>query len=317
MIYAYGLCQQGAYHVKEGIICQDAYNIIKCGPRMVIGVVADGLGSEQYSDIAAKTAVSIAAKYCAEKISSKSLDEEILNAIHEAFTASQDAIEHIAAENGHDADQYDTTLSLALLFEGNLYYGHSGDSGIVALADDGMYYKVTEQQRDQDGRVFPLFFREEKWVFGKFEKKTVSAFLATDGMYELLFPVYLRNETVSIYVTLARFFMAPDSLKIAEIGENAVETNMEEFVGSLSDTQVNDDKTMVVIIDSSVEYCLQSDDYYREPDWESLREKYERNWRRQAYPNLFPAHNNELQNEAITDEKINDNKSIDSTGNDQ
>lgn len=63
-----------------------------------------------------------------------------------------------------------------------------------------LYCKVTEQQRDSYGRVFPLYFGNEKWVFGKCEKAVASVLLATDGMFETLFPywkLYLYSDSNS------------------------------------------------------------------------------------------------------------------------
>ena len=68
MIYAYGITQQGTYHVKKGIVCQDAHRFIKCGDSYGIAAVADGLGSEEHSDIASQLAVALSTEYCAEHI---------------------------------------------------------------------------------------------------------------------------------------------------------------------------------------------------------------------------------------------------------
>jgi hypothetical protein len=167
-----------------------------------------------------------------------------------------------------------------------LYYGHSGDSGIVALTIDGLYEKVTEQQRDEDSRVFPLFF-EDKWVFGQFAKKVCSVFLATDGMLETLFPFLIRNETVNIHVNLAQFFMDNRNLRIDQEGESAVKARIEDFIKNIPDEQVNDDKTVVVLVNSSIKPKLQPDEYYIEPDWTALKRKRDEEWKRLAYPHLF------------------------------
>ena len=251
MIYAYGVTQQGAYHVKNNVVCQDYHKIIKCSENMIIAAVADGLGSEEHSDVASKTASELSTEYCSDHIKSNSTEEEILGVIKDSFELSQNTIEQIATENGHDFDQYDTTLSLAILIDDCLYYGHSGDSGIIAMTTDGKFCKVTEQQRDSDGRVLPLFFGEEKWIIKKYENPVVSVFLATDGMYEILFPIYIRDEEVSIYTALAKFFMDPKSLKIESEGEEAVQEKIGKFMSGISAAQVNDDKTVVVIMNTS------------------------------------------------------------------
>lgn len=168
-----------------------------------------------------------------------------------------------------------------------LYYGQSGDSGIVTLTTEGLYKKVVEQQRDEEGRVFPLYFGEDKWVFGKFLEPVVSVFLATDGMLETLFPVYIRNEPVNIYVALARYFMGPDFLHIEKFGEDYVKEKVSEFMKGIPDAQVNDDKTVVVMVNPDLKMKVQQQSYYAEPNWEELRRRYEEAWKRAAYPHLF------------------------------
>lgn len=287
MIYAYGITQQGTYHMKHNMVCQDAHKIIRCSDTLVIAAVADGLGSESYSDIASKIAVETSTKYCAERISDSLNEEEILKIIHSSFVLSQQSIEEKAKENAHELDQYDTTLSLVVLLGDILYYGHSGDSGIVALTLEGLYEKVTEQQRDKEGRVFPLYFGDAMWVFGKFPSKVASVLLATDGILETLFPIYIRKEPVTIYVALARFFMDAKSLKIKECGEEETCARIHQFIANISDEQVKDDKTIVVLTNTEVEPQIRSKEYYQEPNWTELKRKREEVWKREAYPHLF------------------------------
>ncbi len=287
MIYTYGVTQQGPYHIRNGLVCQDAHRIVKCSENMAVAAVADGLGSEEHSDIASQTAAELSAAWCAKRLSEQSADDEILTAVREAFAFSQREIERIAEKNGHDTDQYDTTLSLAVLIGDRLYYGQAGDSGIVALTSDGTFEKVTQQQRDEEGRVYPLYFGEEKWVIGKFEKPVASVFLATDGIYEILFPVYIRNEPVPVYTALAGYFMDPKALHAKEFTEEQTKERMENFLHSIPEAQVNDDKTVAVLINLETEIRYQPAAYYAEPDWPALKKKYTEQWRRAAYPHLY------------------------------
>ena len=300
MIYAYGVTQQGTYHVKNNIVCQDSHRIIKCNDFMAIAAVADGLGSEMYSDVASKIAADFTTKYCAEKITSETAEEEILQIIKESFTLAQQKIEETAEQNGHELDQYDTTLSLAVLRDSELFFGHSGDSGIVALNMDGSYEKVTEQQRDEENRVFPLYFGEEKWIIRKYEKQVASVFLATDGMLETLFPIYLREEPISIYVALARFFMDAKILNIEADGEETVQNRISTFIEKIPDAQVNDDKTVAVILNTDNNPELMADDYYKEPDWKELKRKREEKWKRLAYPSLYNDEQNETEKTSLS-----------------
>lgn len=286
MIYAYGITLDGTYHIKNSIVCQDAHAIEKCSDDMVIAAVADGLGSEDHSDVASRIAADTSTDYCKQNITESSSSGDILEIIKKSFTKAQRTIEKEVETQNHSIDQYDTTLTLAVFINDTLFYGHSGDSGIVALTTEGLYEKVTEQQRDEDSRVFPLFF-EDKWIFGQFDKNVCSVFLATDGILETLFPYLIRNESIKIHVNLARFFMDNRALCIDKEGENPVKARIEEFLKNIPDEQVNDDKTVVVLVNSSIESKLQPDDYYKEPDWTELRRRHDDEWKRAAYPHLF------------------------------
>ena len=287
MLYLCGATQQGRYHAKKNQVCQDAYQWARCSDRLAVAAVADGLGSELHAEIASRLAADLSVQYCAERVKESTPDEEVLHIIHEAFSLAQDRIEETARQNGHDLDQYDTTLSLVVFREGRVYYGHSGDGGIIAYTQSGLYKLLTTQQRDQEGRVFPLFFREEKWVFGRAEEKIASVLLATDGILKLFFPVYIRHQPVSIYVALARFWMDRDALDIEKRGEAEVQRELEGWMESLSEEQVDDDKTMVILVDSEASVTLQPAAYYQEPDWTALIQAYREEWEREAYPHLY------------------------------
>ena len=286
MIYTYGITLDGTYHLKNNIVCQDAHKIEECSENMVVAAVADGLGSAEHSEVASRLAVDISVAYCKENILQTSTADSITEVIKASFSKAQKAIEKEAEAQGHPIEQYDTTLSLAVLMSDTLYYGHSGDSGIIALTVDGLYEKVTEQQRDEDNRVFPLFF-EDKWVFGQFDKKVCSVLLATDGMLEPLFPFLIRNETINIHVRLARFFMDNRSLRIGKYGASSVKARIEDFINNIPDEQVNDDKTVVVLVNTAIKSELQPGGYYDEPDWAALKHKHDEEWKRLAYPHLF------------------------------
>ena len=286
MFYAYGISSQGADHIRNGVVCQDSHKIIRCGEDMIIAAVADGLGSEKYTDKASKLATHISTTICRKKLKKNSPRDEIMEVIQNSFTTSQMLIEKFARKEGHDIDQYDTTLSLAVLINDRLYYGQSGDSGILAMGTDGAFYQVTEQQRDEEGRVFPLIY-SDRWIFGEYEKPVESVLLATDGMFETFFPIYIKDEPVNIHVALAKFFMDRDSLKFEETGEEAVQNSMEKFIGEIARKQVSDDKTIVVLVNGSVSSTRQPKEYYEEPDWDALRKKHNDAWRRIAYPDLY------------------------------
>ena len=283
MIYNYGFTKRGLAHIKSDTVCQDAHKIICKNNGVNVGAVADGLGSELYSDIASHIAVDVVVDFCAANIDIESSESDILEVLNLSFHKALEAIEAKASENEQDFSQYDTTLSVAVFINGSLFFGHSGDSGIIALADDGIFYKVTSQQRDEEGRVFPLCFGEEYWVFGKFDKKIASVLLATDGLYELFFPIYIRRKKVNIYVALAIFFMNPTHFIQNEIAIEDIIRVRDEYVENLPENVVDDDKTLVVIVDTDVSVNMQNDEYYKEPNWELLKKEYAEEYCKKAY----------------------------------
>lgn len=283
VIYTYGFTQRGIAHAKHNIVCQDAHAIRVINDNLCIAAVADGLGSELYSDIASRIAVDIAVEVCSEEINENKNDVDIIKTIKNAFTKSLEAIQMRAIQDQRDVNQYDTTLSLAVLKANNLFFGHSGDSGIIALGQDGKFYNVTRQQRDDEGRVFPLCFGEKYWNFGKFDNNVVSVLLATDGMYELFFPVYLKEETVNIYTSLAKFFLDPYIFIQQEINEDEIKDRRKIYIEKLPENVVDDDKTLVVAINTELDIHMQAEDYYKEPNWERLIQRYKNRFNENAY----------------------------------
>lgn len=283
MIYTYGFSQTGKSHEKKMTVCQDANCFQNINNEIGIAAVADGLGSQIHSDIGSSIAAQTVVEYCSGKIRKDLGQQEILDILRQSFKEAISQIEkRVAGDNG-DILQYDTTLTLCVLICGDLYFGHAGDSGMIALAEDGKYYSVTDQQRDAEGRVFPLNFDENYWVFGKFEKKTAGVLLATDGMLELFFPVYIRNREVGIYTALVRYFLNTKAVRDDQFQIKEYREKRYQYVFSIPETIVDDDKTIVGIMDDSIEVHWQSDDYYKEPDWESLRKEYKMEYGRKAY----------------------------------
>jgi len=290
MIYAYGVSLSGTYHIKNNIVCQDYYRILRVGKDLAFAAVADGLGSAAHSDVGSRIAATVSTDYCRKSITMKTDPQQILEIIHASFAAALGAVEKEAGQNDRSPDLYDTTLTLAVLIRDTLYYGHSGDSGMIALTAEGLYEQVTWQQRDQEGRVFPLFFTD-MWEFKRFEKKVSSVLLATDGMLETFFPVLIKNDPVKIHVSLAQFFMCNRKLRIDKVGQEEIQAQKKDFIEKIPDEQVNDDKTVAVLINPSIKSKLQPKEYYLEPDWAELKRKHDEAWKREAYPGLYKTQN--------------------------
>jgi serine/threonine protein phosphatase PrpC len=286
MIYHYGITRQGTYHVENNIVCQDAHEYSLVSKRFAIASVADGLGSESKSDIASKIAAENSVAFCKQHLTGEETAEEILAVIRNSFNDSLTKINYMIDQNGDEADQYDTTLVVAVYLNGNLYFGNAGDSGIMVLNQSGKYERVTTKQQDEDGRVYPLWFGEEKWEFGYVEN-VAGVLMATDGIFETLFPYLLKKNEDPVYVALAHYFMSEENLDFKHNGEKKVQEKMEAYIDSIPGSQVNDDKTILVMIDTNVVPKRLDDEYYKAPDWQKLKEEYDDAFRREAYPHLY------------------------------
>lgn len=278
MIISYGFSQTGLGHIRNNTICQDAHCIITNDNGISVAAVADGVGSEEHSDISSKIVSTKAVEYCAERISIDETEDEIIAVIKHSFEKAWEEVNDLVNSSNEDIMQYDTTLSLCVFIHGQLYYGHSGDGGIIAMTDDGKFLNVTRQQRDEDGHVFPLCFGEDYWVIGKVQERVVSVLLATDGVYEAFFPVYLRDREINTYNALIDFFIDPYPFTLEDVENDGLVSTREKYLLNLPENVTEDDKTVVVLINPEIPFIKQDEAYYAEPDWNLLisewREKY-------------------------------------------
>ncbi|WP_053942222.1 protein phosphatase 2C domain-containing protein [Kallipyga gabonensis] len=270
MIRYYSANMPGPYHIKEGIPCQDAYFVRRDKEGVVYAGVADGLGSEYHSDDGARIAVKESCLYCMELYQGGMDFPEVKKIMNNAFVYAYKAVLEEAVEAGNPSNEYDTTLSLVIYDQGKVFYGQSGDSGIVALMSSGEYLALTSQQRDEDGHVFPLCSGPDRWVFGEVLDPVSSIMVMTDGVWEEINPPLLRHQEVTINVALTMRFMdrTERTLKEVKALEKAARCYLKQYPQRLLD----DDKTIVVIFDPSHPAKRLGEEYYKMPDWTSLQE---------------------------------------------
>jgi len=269
-----GDSQIGKSHESKGTICQDAYYCLEKG-GVVFAAVADGLGSSKHSDIASKMASRGTVEYCARSIYKGMADNQILATIKAAFDTANFSIKQQAGDN---LDDYDTTLTLAVLIDDELYYGHAGDSGIIALCSDGIFEEVTTPQQGsgqgKDRPVFPLA-SERHWIFGKYKYRVKALFLMTDGMLNKAIPPLLEEQQYQLDHKYLYFLF--DNLQKT----NDLNTWVSSELAQTSPQEVNyDDKTLVGVINMAARVNLQSQQYYDYPTdefWTRLTNEHERN----------------------------------------
>ena len=259
----------GRSHEDKGIKCQDSC-CYRNDDNIVIAAVADGVSSSKHSDIASKTVANFVVDFLFEHIDKKDSADKILEIIKQGFDEALFRIKQIA--NGVLND-YDTTLTVAVLIDDNLYYGQIGDSGIVALLEDGKFERVTEAQNGEgvgkDRPVYPLA-AVSKWCFNKYDHKVKALFLATDGVLKHLEPPLLETAVYKLNHAHLRFLYSNVNSK------NNEDSNLwiKEEVENMPPEEVDyDDKTLVVVVNKNVKIKVQTKEYYEFPTpefWNSL-----------------------------------------------
>lgn len=260
----------GAYHVKNNIVCQDSFYVKKLNDNITIAAVADGLGSEKYSDIGSKIASRVAVEHCIKNYNSNLNEDEVKKLMNNAFVYGYKSILEEAEAAGEDEDEYDTTLSLVIFDDTKLYFGQSGDSGIVVLLDTGEYIKLSDEQNDEYGNVYPLCSGPDVWQFGKAKGNVASVMLMTDGVLKRICPKILKydDRNINVNVPFAESFMRRN-----ESSDEAVDlfqTSLREFLENYPEEKIDDDKTVVLIYSDTIDAARMDETYYKAPNWDKL-----------------------------------------------
>lgn len=134
----------GPYHIENGLPCQDSF-AISHGEGFSVLAVADGLGSELYSDTGSAVAAQTAVEYCSEHAAAGMPFGELKKVMNNCLVTAYKAVLTRAAEDGNDPDEYDTTLCLAIYDGERLSFAQSGDSGLRSS-------RLARQEQDRTAR---------------------------------------------------------------------------------------------------------------------------------------------------------------------
>lgn len=262
----------GPYHLDKNIVCQDSYAVKTVGENLTVAAVADGLGSEKFSDIGSRIASETAVAYCAERYRSDMTLKEVKTLLNNSFVYAYKAVLEECDRMGEDEDEFDTTLCLAILDGRHLYFGQSGDSGMVALLSSGAYIRVTEKQNDSNGCVYPLCFGPQKWVFSELEGEVASVMLMTDGVLDKICPPVLRRDKRGgVNIPMAEMFMRREETTDEEI--ELFQQSLNVFLRNYPRRKLNDDKTVILIFDTEFHAEKMEESYYQIPDWTDIHKK--------------------------------------------
>lgn len=272
MLYSYQVNIAGPGHVLRDIPCQDSCAVwCDDAGSIVIAAVADGLGSERYSQVGSQVAAETFVSWCRAHLAACEGAQALEAMMREAYYACYDAVAARAAEMGESVTEFDSTLCTAIFNGDALFWGQSGDSGLVACLNDGTYVPVTAMQRDEQGRVFPLCF-DDHWEFGHLEG-VATCLLATDGVLEgmLAPPVVERFAGISLDREKCHLFLHPHEGDAEHVDK--LQQQAEAFLAGYPRGLIDDDKTLVVICDDAELPARQPDAYYAAPDWDEIRRK--------------------------------------------
>lgn len=192
--------RQGSSHAKSGVPCQDAAWTEKT-EFAVTAALCDGLGSLEYSQIAARAAACAAARLVSSRISEilaergcLFLREQELEALRrDVLAGAREAVAEEATRSGLSASEMDCTLLLACLtLDGKrVLFGQLGDGAVCAIQKNrGVLLRARENpNRATSNETATVCSPDaEKW-FGlqlfQFETagRTLDGFLlTTDGL---------------------------------------------------------------------------------------------------------------------------------------
>lgn len=272
MLCAYGVSVAGPRHLEKGIPCQDAHAFwVSDDGTMAIAAVADGLGSEFFSDEGSDVASRAVVTYLRDHFVPHGGEDDPFDVLRSSFAAAWEAVCSLAGERGQSIDEFDTTLCVAVLSRGTLWWGNSGDSGLVTCHIDGTYELATSMQRTEDGSVYPLCY-DDRWEFGCLGN-VATLLLCTDGVLEgMIAPPVLAVQTDSpIDREKASQFLHPQADFSACLA--GVEESLRAYLEEYPREWVDDDKTVVVVFDDEALPGRQGDQYYAPPDWHAVYER--------------------------------------------
>ena len=289
-IGAFGFSSKGESHKKKNLPGQDA-NIIKIvnsEHNTFIASIADGVGtaalSHYGSSIATKTATDYLAQIFHVSDISKMNDKQIGDYIREAMRRAREAVRKEAESQEQLEYSYQSTLTIAIYDGDNLYFGHIGDDGIVALTKEGKLEMVTIRHKGEEcSSVYPLQAGENKWQVAKVVG--VDGFvMATDGVLD----AFVRNEFEGnrVYYPFIEPALKGNSgsaRKIQEAFRDAGQEWLDYMNSSDFREQVTDDITFITCVNP--ERILQNPYKFDKDKWDKETQAYQQKRNRALYGN--------------------------------
>lgn len=204
MLTHFSITQQGQRHIEKQEPCQDysvscRVHINRLDCDLVLAAVSDGVGSCEFSQYGAKTAVMSLISCIQDSLTENTFtikDENIYKIFEYAFNYALEQVERIAEEKELPFLEFDSTLT-GVIYDGyNLWFGHIGDDGLVVLYTDGTYEMVSLRHKGEEAHSVVPLRNIELWQFGKAPKDVASFALMTDGVLDYCVDSIAMNNRV-------------------------------------------------------------------------------------------------------------------------
>lgn len=228
-IKGFNFSLQGLSHKIDSRPCQDNSAIFQKG-NWELAVVADGVGNCKHSDIASKIAVDTVCKVVNAGFPYDG-DDNFLSLMRIAMHSAENAIEAYVRRNDGDISNYHTTLTIALFNGVDLFYGHAGDSGIIALDEYGRYRILTSKHNNEYGEVHTL--SERSFEVGKAGFRAAAVLCMTDGLLDWIVPASLNKHVFPVHVPRASILANPS---LWEIEDDGGQESFEEYAQSVEES---------------------------------------------------------------------------------
>ena len=288
----------GSSHKAQNKPLQDYSYCMKLN-NYVFLFSADGLGSSRHSDVAAKELVEHSKDFIIDlNFNLCSISDEVLPSLLKICFHNTN--QWYNSKHKKDMSDYLSTLDIVGLNtkNGNLFYAHSGDGGIITRDLYGEYRYITTEQKPQNmpaNYVYP-FYQSDRWEFGSAEKIS-AVMVVTDGFLEVIHHEYFNYGDEKLYVFLCAAILESTltpksfstyskyikkllterrvSASVIEKYETGFSNVKEEHMAESLLMSATDDMTIAsaILPDMSQTPVLTDSNYYCEPNWSELKGK--------------------------------------------
>lgn len=252
---AFAVSLQGASHVQKGVPCQDYSDVrILDGCGIIIGGIADGVGSCPLSHWGAYIAVSEALDYVEDQIRGheKALrDEELYEILNHAFRHAENMVAKAADAAAQAVRNLQSTLTVTVYDGSNLYCCHVGDDGVVAQQQNGEVKLATNRLKGEEASsVYPL--QTGSWEITKVKNAVAGFLMATDGVLDAFALMYSDYENINYFNRIYYPFMEPalygmTDKKAADAARKTLEFYRKYLESPGYRSKVTDDLTLVAV----------------------------------------------------------------------